>query len=118
MKKIIFTTGLFCYFMIPTFSQINSNLKIDTTFSTWSIYNSQKPCNYGIVKDYKIQRLDSSYYNILFSNKMLVLSQDSVRKIAKTQSLDNIPCVNPQGFFPMEVYVPDSTMKYSMRIEK
>jgi hypothetical protein len=121
MKKIILTAGLICGFMIPAFSQLNSNLKIDTTFRKLSIYDYQKPFNLGITKDYKNQIFSSSDNNLLFrrfSNKRLSFSQDSVMRIVKTQSYDNMPCINPKGFFPMRVYKPDSTVRYSMRVEK
>jgi hypothetical protein len=121
MKKFILTTGLICGFMISAFSQLNGKLKIDTTFRQLSVYDYQKPFNIGMTKDYKNQLFGSPDNNLLFrqfSNKRLTLSQDPFWKIAKTQSYDNMPCVKPQGFFPMRVYKPDSTVKYSMRIEK
>jgi len=121
MKKIILITGLICGFTIPTYSQLNNNLKIDTTFRKLSIYDYQKPFNLGITKDYKNQILESFDNNQLFrqfSTKKLNFSQDYVGKIVKTQSYDNMPCINPQGFFPMRVYIPDSTVRYSMRVEK
>jgi hypothetical protein len=121
MKKIILTTGLICGFMIPAFSQLNGNLKIDTTFRMSSNYDYQKPFNLGITKGYKNQAFGPSDHNLLFrqfSNKRLNFSPDSVRKVAKNQSYDNMPCINPKGFFPMRIYKPDSTVRYSMRVEK
>ena len=121
MKKIILLTVLMIGLMIPAFSQLNSNLKIDTSFRKLSIYDYQKPFTIGIAKGYKSQVLDSSDNHLLFrpfSNIELNFNQDSVGRIVKAQSFDNMPCINPQGYFPMRVYKPDSTIRYSMRIEK
>lgn len=121
MKKIILITGLICGFMIPAFSQLNNNLKIDTSYRKLSIFEYQKPFNLGITKDYKSQKLWSLDNNLLFkqfSTKKLNFNQDTIEMMAKAHSNDNMPCIKPQGYFPVRVYNPDSTVNYSMRIEK
>ena len=122
MKKIILFTALICGYFIPAFSQINCPFKIDTTFRNLSIYNYQKPYSLGNISDFK-DKLNGllNDRNFLFNglpNKNLNFSQDSFRTIGKTQTYDNMPCIKPQGFFPMRICKPDSTVRYSMRIEK
>jgi len=122
IKKIILITGLISGFVIPTFSQLNCNLKIDTTSRKLSIHAYQKPFNFGMINNNENQQSRSFDDHLLFKKfptSKSNFSQDSVRKIEKkTQSSDHMPCVNPEGFFPMQVYKPDSTVRYSMRVEK
>ena len=121
MKKIILITGLISGFMIPAFSQLNNNLKNDTSFRKLSIYNYQKPFNLRITKDYRGPIVGLSDNDLNFrqlSNKRLNFNHDSVGKITKIQAYDNMPCINPEGYFPIRVYKPDSAARYSIRVEK
>lgn len=113
MKRIILVITCISGFLIPSFSQLN-NFKIDTTFRKLAIEDYPLAFNPEIAADYKNQIFGSS--DRFFSKKQ-DYTLDSFLNSAEVQSY-NMPCVKSQGFFPMSVYKPDSTVRYSLKVEK
>ena len=127
MRKILLLTVLVFGYYLPTFSQLdnrpqNNRLLIDTTFSNLSLKNNLKTPKL-------VNPFDSSWlFNNSKNNKKLIyptltdkdskLVQDPIAIFQKPQMFDNMPCVKPQGHFPMPIVKPDSTIRYSLLIKK
>jgi hypothetical protein len=114
-------------YYLPTFSQLdnrpqNNRLLIDTTFSNLSLKNNLKTPNLVISFDSKW------LFNNSRNNKKLIypkltdknskLVQDPIAIFQKGQMFDNMPCVVPQGYFPMPIVEPDTTVRYTLLIKK
>jgi hypothetical protein len=122
MKKLILLTAFIGLFFTPTFSQINGRFEIDTTIKNRSIFNYQKP--------FKLS--DTIRFNCPFSgslnNKHLVFPKFSERNFyhgqiptvnfANAWSYDRMPCLRPEGYFPMKIAKPDSAVRYSLLIKR
>jgi len=52
------------------------------------------------------------------TDKNLKSAQDPMALFQKPPTFDNMPCMVPQGYFPMPVAEPDSTVRYSLLIKK
>ena len=122
MKKIILLNLLISGLFIQIYSQVNTNIRIDTTFSKLSTYNFQKPLSLTKTIEYKNKlNISLNYKNYsfdIFSNKEIISKQDTIITFEKLQSYDNMPCLNPQGFFPMMICEPDSSIRYSLLIKE
>lgn len=122
MRGILLLTILIVGFYLPTYSQFDSQLRyhrpqVDTSFSGLSLkHNLRTP--------FLFENKDPGwlFYNpiqdIKLSDQKLNIEQDlfANNKIMKT--FDNMPCLNPQGFSPMPIFVPDSTVRYTLLIKK
>lgn len=111
---------IFGYYL-PTFSQLDSRPQIDTTFSDQLLKNSIKPL--GLVDSIGLNRLcnDSNNKKLIYlklSEIDLRQDKDTIRIMNKLQTFDNMPCIKPEGFFPMPIDRPDSTVKYTLLIKK
>jgi hypothetical protein len=127
MRKILLMTVLIVGYYLPTFSQLdyrpqNNRLLIDTTFSNLSLKNNLKTPNLVI-------SFDSNWlFNNTRNNKKLIypkltdknskLVQDPITIFNMPQTFDNMPCVKPQGYFPMPIVEPDTTVRYTLLIKK
>ena len=122
MKKLILLISFIILLLTPVFSQTVGHFKIDTTFRDRSIFSFQKPFNLS----------DTIHFNHLFggslNDKYLYLPKfyernffnrhTPIDNLVNTQSYDRMPCVRPEGYFPMLVVKPDSTIRYSLLIRK
>lgn len=53
-----------------------------------------------------------------FPEKYRSFSQNQMGSLSNAQFFGNMPCLKPQGNFPMPVYKPDSTLRFSLLIKK
>jgi hypothetical protein len=122
MKRVILFSVLISGCILPAFSQINTSLKIGTTDKNLSFYNYQKPCSLLNSIDFKSQSNsgldDGNYLLDRFSDKKQILGKDALEPFEKPQSFANMPCVKPEGNFPMRICKPDSTVRYSLLIKE
>lgn len=115
-------TVLIIGYYLPSFSQFNSRLKFDTTFKNFSFGNKTK--TFGHIDSIDFKELLSTSTNdkaFLFpklADKDLTFNRDSIEIFETQKYFDNMPCLKPQGFFPMPIYKPDSTVKYTLLIMK
>ena len=127
MRKILLFAILMVGFFLPTYSQLDSRpqinrLKIDTTFTGLSLRNNLKTPSPFDNKDMGWLFNDSIHSRKSLKpkipDKKIKIGQDLFSINTTTQTFDKMPCVNPQGFSPMPIFVPDSTVKYSLQIVK
>jgi hypothetical protein len=127
MRKILLLTVLIVGYYMPTFSQPdnrpqNNRLQIDTTFSNLSLKNNLKTPD--LVISFDSNWLFNNYRNTKnliypeFTDKNLKLVHDPIAIFNMPPTIDNMPCAKPQGFFPMPIVKPDSTVRYSLLIKK
>ncbi len=127
MRKILLLTILIIGYNLPTFSQFDSRLQndrfqIDTSFKTLSLNNGTKSFRLSdsldIKKMFNDTLRDKRFLPLKLTDKNVSFGQN-LKEIVKTpQSIDNMPCLKPEGYFPMSVYKPDSTVKYTLLIKK
>ena len=122
MRKILLLAVLIIGYCLPTFSQSNSQLQIDTTAVKFGFYNSTKTPGHFDTIDFKQLLNNPEHHKYLLDPKLadkdVHFGQLSNGKIKAPQSSDNMPCLYPQGSFPMPIYKPDSTVRYTMLIKK
>lgn len=122
MRKILLLTVLIIGYYLPTFSQFNSRLKFDSTFKNFSFSNSAKTFRHFDSIDFKgLLSKPTNDKEFLFpklADKNLTFGRESIGIFETQKSFDNMPCFKPQGFFPMPIYKPDSTVKYTLLIIK
>jgi hypothetical protein len=124
MKKFILLTAFIGLLFTPTFAQINRQLKTDTTFRDRSNFSYQNP--------FKLKPGDTLHFNRplsgsqsnkyfrfpKFSERNFRYKQIPIDNLANARSYDRMICVRPEGYLPMPVAIPDSTIKYSMLIKR
>ena len=127
MRKILLLTFLMVGYYLPVFSQAgcqsqNSRLLTGTTLSNLSLKNNVT--THDLVISY-----DTNWvFNHSRNNKKIIYPgmtgknqrsvQDPMAIFQKPPTSDNMPCAVPQGYFPMQVAEPDSTVRYSLLIKK
>lgn len=121
MKKIIILSAFICLFLIPTYSQINWQFKIETTFRDQSILSYPRPFKLCDSIDFNALLNGSlnkkSFQFPKFSSRNFDFGSKSTMTFAPGQFDDNMPCFRPQGYFPMAIAKPDSTVRYSLLIK-
>ena len=122
MRKILLLTVLIIGYYLPAFSQFKSRLQIDSTFKNFSFNNSKKTFLHidsidfkGLVNNY---RNDKNFLYTKLADKNMTFGRESVEIFETPKSFGNMPCLKPQGLFPMPVYKPDSTVRYTLLIKK
>jgi hypothetical protein len=122
MRKILLLTVLIIGYYLPTFSQFNSRFKFDSTFNNFSFSNSTKTFRHVDSIDFKgLLNKSTNDNGFLFPklvDKNMTFGRDSVGIFNTQKTFDNMPCLKPQGFFPMPIYKPDSTVRYTLLIKK
>lgn len=127
MRKILLMTILTVGFYLPTYAQFDSRLQnnrlwIDTTFKSLSLKNNLKTPSLWENKD-----LGGSFYDPIpgrkyhfpkLSDKKIKIGKDLFAINKTTTTFDNMPCFKPQGFCPMPIFVPDSTVRYTLLIKR
>lgn len=61
---------------------------------------------------------DKRYLSRKLPDKILSFRQGLNEIVIMPQTFDKMPCVKPNGYFPMPVYNPDSTVKYTLLIKR
>ena len=122
MKKLILLTAFIILLLTPAFSQTIGHFKIDTTFRDRSIFHFQKPFILS----------DTIHFNHLFGGSLndkypyfpefykrnFFNRHTPIDNLVNTQSYDRMPCVRPEGYFPMPVAKPDPAIRYSILIKR
>ena len=127
MRKILLLTTLIIGYSLPTFSQFdnrlqNSRFQIDTTVKPLSSNNGIT--SFGLSDSMDIKKMfndtlkDKRDLPLKLTDKNLSFGQDMREIIQTPQAFDNMPCLKPKGDFPMPVYKPDSTVKYTLLIKR
>jgi hypothetical protein len=127
MRKILLLTVLIIGNYLPTFSQLdnrsqNNRLQVDTTFSNLSLKNNLKtpklvnPFDSGWFSNNSRNNIKLIYPGLTDINSKS--GQDQIANFNKPSTYDNMPCVKPQGFYPMPIVKPDSTVRYTLLIKK
>ena len=127
MRKILLLTILIVGFYLPTYAQFdcrlqNNRLQIDTTFKSLSLKSNLKTPSLFENKDLGWSFNDPihnrKYLYPRLSDKKIKIAQDLFAINKTMTTFDNMPCVKPQGFFPMPIFVPDSTVRYTLLIKR
>jgi hypothetical protein len=122
MKKILLFTVLIIGYCLPAFSQSGSQLYIDTTSVKFGIFNGTKTLGHSDTIDFKQLLNNREQYKYKLSPKLadkdVRFGRLSKGIIKAPDNSDNMPVVYPHGSFPMPVYKPDSTVRYTMLIKK
>lgn len=127
MRKILLLTVLIIGYYLPTFSQPGNQLQNNrllpvTPFSDLSLKNNVKSPELVISYDtnwifnHSRNNNKTIYPGLTGKNQRAV--QDPMAIFQKPPASDNMPCAVPQGYFPMPVAKPDSTVRYSLLIKK
>ena len=127
MRKILLLTVLIVGYYLPAFSQLynrqqNYRLQIDTTFSNLSLKNNLKTPDL-------VNPFDTNWFfnNSTYNKKLMYpglpglnpkSGQDLTAIFQMPSTFDNVPCVVPQGYFPMPIVEPDTTIRYTLLIKK
>ena len=120
MRKILLLTVLIIGYYLPSFSQFNGRLKFDPTFKNYSFGNGTKTFRH--IDSIDIKGLlskptnDKDFLFLKPADKNLTFRRGPIGILETQKSIDNMPCLKPQGFFPMPIYKPDSTIKYTLLI--
>lgn len=122
MKKLILLTSFIILLLTPVFSQTVGHFKIDTTFRDHSIFSFQKPFNLSDTIHFNHPFSGSLNHKYLlfpgFSERNFFNRHPPIDNLVNTLSYDRMPCVRPEGYFPMLVAKPDSTIRYSLLIRR
>jgi hypothetical protein len=99
-------------YYLPTYSQLynrpqKNRLKIDTSYSNLSLKNNFKTPDLVISFDSKWffnnSRNNKKLIYPKFTDKNPEFGHDPIAIFQTPLTFDNMPCVKPQGFFPMPV---------------
>ena len=127
MRKILLLTVLIAGFYLPAFTQHNNlsqnnRFVIDTTFSKLSLKNNSKVPDLVISYDTNWLFNHSGNYKKTINPELPghnpKLKQDPMAVFQMPPTSGNMPCVVPQGYFPMPMLEPDTTVRYSLLIKK
>lgn len=122
MKSLILLVSFISLFLAPAFSQINKYVKIDTTLKAGSILSYQKQFKQCDSTGFKSLLNDSLNNRKLQFPDFYLRNPDtaskSLRNISKRPFGDKMPCLRPEGYFPMAIVKPDSTIRYSLLIKR
>lgn len=104
--------------IIPTFSQVCEKFKLDTTLKV--IYRSPYTCgksnNFNSYLNTQLKNDNSVLPNLRM--KKIISTQNPLTEINKPKPHGEMPCVIPEGYFPMRILLPDSLKRYSLLIKQ
>jgi hypothetical protein len=122
MKKFLLLVFLISGYHLKTSSQPKSQLQIDSTVVKFGFNNSPKTLRHADSIDFKRFLNNPPIHNYQLDPKLadkdVQFGHLSNAKIRTPYSCDNMPIIHPQGYFPMPVYKPDSTVNYTLLIKK
>ena len=122
MRKLFVMTLLILGFCLSAWSQ-----------SGGSLQNDSAVVKIGFPKTLKLSGLGDSLNYMRFLNspsiagsipdskgaeKKIYFGQPANLTLKEPHNCDHMPCLNPQGNFPMPVYKPDSTVNFTLLIKK
>jgi len=118
MKKLMMITAFLSLQIIPTFSQVCEKFKLDTTLKVVyrNPYIFEKSKNFNDFFNTQLNR--DNLFSPNFQKKKLISNQNPLAEINKPQSHGEMPCVVPEGYFPMRILLPDSLKRYSLLIKQ
>ena len=123
MRKILLLAVLITGYYLTTFSQVMGQLQIDTTFKKFTFKNNATGFLHLPSVDINGQLISpKNGMNFLYpkfgDNKNLAFGRKQIMHVILPSSMDNMPCLKPQGFFPMPICKPDSTVHYTLLMKK
>jgi hypothetical protein len=122
MRKILLLTVLIAVYCLPTLAQGSSQVQIDTTRVKFGFPVGSISLGHHDSIDIKQLLSNSEPHKYILNpksaDKNFGFGQLNNGKISLSPSPDHMPCLYPQGSYPMPVYKPDSTINYSLLIKK
>ena len=123
MRKILLLAVLIAGYYLTTFSQVMGQLQIDTTFKNFTFKNNTTGLLHFPSVDINGQLFSpKNGMNFLYpkfgDKKNLAFGRKQIMHVILPNSMDNMRCLKPQGFFPMPICKPDSTVNYTLLIKK
>ena len=127
MRKILLLAVLIAGYYLPVFSQPGNRpqhyrLQTDTTLNYLALKNNLPTPK--LVNPFDTRWFFNNYRNDkkLFHPGLTDLNskpgQHPIANVNKPSTFDNMPCVVPQGYFPMPMAEPDTTVRYTLLIKK
>jgi hypothetical protein len=110
MKKIVILLAALNFIIIAAKSQVNQELKNDSVRNDSMILKRINALPDVQSDQLKINIIDS----ILKSNGFQHLQDNQWNY----WTFDRMPCIKPEGNYPMNILKPDSTQKFSILIKK
>lgn len=127
MRKILLATVLIIANYLPAFSQLYNRpqsyrLHIDGNFSNLSLKNKLTTPNLVNPFDTNWVLNNSAYNKKPMYPGLTDINSKPGQYLSAVFNLppasDNMPCVVPQGYFPMPIAEPDTTVRYTLLIKK
>ena len=122
MRKLLILTAMIIGSCLPTFSQSANQLQVDSTSHKFGIFNNKISLGHHDSIDLKklLNHPENHLYlpNANSDDKNLHFDLFSDGRIKTQHTGDNMPCLYPQGSYPMPVCTPDSTVRYTLLIKK
>ncbi len=118
MRKILLLAVLIAGYYLTTYSQVIGRLQIDTTFKKFTFKNDTTGFLHLPSVDMNGQLFSPKNGPKFGDKKNLAFGRNQIRHIKIPNSMDNMPCLKPQGFFPMPICKPDSTINFTLLIKK
>lgn len=115
MKKTFFCLSSFLLFSNLTFSQIGYQSKLDTTIKVLKNNSYRLENDYGFKAPFKLQFKSSTLITENSLNKYL--NKQNLNK-EKKHNVGVMPCLIPEGYFPIKIMTPDSSKRYSLIIKQ
>ncbi|NOU19275.1 MAG: hypothetical protein HOO91_17090 [Bacteroidales bacterium] len=118
MKKLMIITAFLSLLITPTFSQIGGKFKLDTTLK--SIYRNpytlEKSRNFNNFLNCPLK--SDNLFTPNLQKRKFISTQNPLTRTDKPKSHGEMPCVVPEGYFPMRILSPDSSKRYSLLIKQ
>lgn len=122
MKKIIFILALSGFYLSPLFSQSDRTWQGNGLLKSFPVPKVQKVPSFHYTSDLnallKGTLNDPNLTFLQLPDKTCKLDAFLPEAGVNLKSPDRMPCLKPQGNFPMRIYTPDPTLGYSLRIKK
>jgi hypothetical protein len=121
MKQLFLFVVFTGLFLAPAFSQTIWQFKIDATLSARLAFGYQNPFELCDSNDLKLRLKDMPSYNQFnfpkYSGRSFGIGSNSMLSLGQSNTYDRMPCVRPEGYFPMKIVKPDSDVRYSLLIK-
>lgn len=118
MKKMLSFLLLITGVCLSSFSQVRNSLQKEP-FKNFSTERNMERFRLGdAAPQGKINDPFRNSPSPEFSTGQRSFSQNQKGNSYHPESIDAMPCIKPQGNFPMPVYQPDSTIRFSLLIKK
>lgn len=104
--------------IIPTFSQVCKKFKLDTTMKVFykSPYTLEKSNNFNSFLNTQFK--SDNLFTTNLQKRKFISTQNPLAGINKPKSHREMPCVVPEGYFPMRILLPDCLKRYSLLIKQ